>query len=52
MAPVNSSIGLLLCATKDAEVVEYDLRRSLSPILIASYQTSLPKQKISQAKFK
>jgi predicted nuclease of restriction endonuclease-like (RecB) superfamily len=46
----NPSIGLLLCATKDAEVVEYALRRSLSPALIASYQTLLPDKKIFQAK--
>jgi predicted nuclease of restriction endonuclease-like (RecB) superfamily len=46
----NPSIGLLLCATKDAEVVEYALRRSLSPALIASYQTLLPDKKIFQEK--
>jgi predicted nuclease of restriction endonuclease-like (RecB) superfamily len=46
----NPSIGLLLCASKDHEVVEYALRRSLSPALIASYQTLLPDKKILQAK--
>ena len=46
----NPSIGLLLCATKDAEVVEYALRRSLSPALIANYQTLLPDKQIFQAK--
>ena len=44
------SIGLLLCATKDAEVVEYALSRSLSPALIAEYQTVLPSKKLLQAK--
>jgi hypothetical protein len=29
------TIGMLLCATKDNEVVEYALARSLSPTLIA-----------------
>ncbi len=29
------SIGLLLCASKDAEVVEYALSRTLSPALVA-----------------
>jgi len=38
----NPSIGVLLCATKDSEVVEYALRRSLSPALIAQYETQLP----------
>jgi len=44
------SIGLLLCATKDSEVVEYALSRSLSPALIAEYQTQLPDKKLLQAK--
>jgi predicted nuclease of restriction endonuclease-like (RecB) superfamily len=38
----NPAIGVLLCATKDTEVVEYALRRSLSPALIAQYETHLP----------
>jgi predicted nuclease of restriction endonuclease-like (RecB) superfamily len=46
----NPSIGLLLCATKDSEVVEYALRRSLSSALIANYQTLLPDKKIFQEK--
>ena len=36
------SIGVLLCASKDDEVVEYALSRTLSPTLIAQYQTQLP----------
>ena len=35
----NPAIGVLLCAGKDDEVVEYALSRSLSPALIAEYQT-------------
>lgn len=46
----NPAIGLLLCASKDAEVVEYALSRSLSPALIAEYQTQLPDKKLLQAK--
>jgi predicted nuclease of restriction endonuclease-like (RecB) superfamily len=46
----NPSIGLLLCADKDTEVVEYALSRSLSPALIAEYQTQLPDKKLLQAK--
>jgi len=38
----NPAIGLLLCASKDSEVVEYALRRSLSPALVAQYRTHLP----------
>jgi predicted nuclease of restriction endonuclease-like (RecB) superfamily len=44
------SIGVLLCASKDDEVVEYSLSRTLSPALIAEYQTQLPDKKILQAK--
>ena len=46
----NPSIGLLLCASKDDEVVEYALSRSLSPALVAEYQTKLPDKKLLQAK--
>jgi hypothetical protein len=44
------SIGLLLCATKDAQVVEYALNRTLSPALVAEYQTMLPPKAVLQAK--
>lgn len=44
------SIGVLLCATKNNEVVEYALSRSLSPTLIAEYQPQLPDKKLLQTK--
>ncbi len=44
------SIGLLLCATKDHEVVEYALSRAVSPALVAEYETKLPDKKLLQAK--
>jgi len=44
------AIGVLLCASKDNEVVEYALSRSLSPALIAEYQTQLPDKALLQAK--
>jgi predicted nuclease of restriction endonuclease-like (RecB) superfamily len=46
----NPSIGLLLCASKDDEVVEYALSRSLSPALIADYRMKLPDKALLQAK--
>ena len=46
----NPAIGLLLCASKDSEVVEYALNRSLSPALIAEYQTKLPDKKLLATK--
>jgi predicted nuclease of restriction endonuclease-like (RecB) superfamily len=44
------SIGVLLCATKDAEVVEYALSRTLSPTLVAEYQTALPPKALLRSK--
>ena len=44
------AIGVLLCASKDEEVVEYALSRSLSPALIAAHQTQLPDKALRQAK--
>lgn len=46
----RASIGVLLCASKDDEVVEYALSRTLSPALIAEYQTQLPDKRLLQAK--
>jgi predicted nuclease of restriction endonuclease-like (RecB) superfamily len=46
----NPAIGLLLCAGKDDEVVEYALSRSLSPAMISEYQAQLPDKKLLQAK--
>ncbi len=44
------SIGVLLCATKNHEVVEYALSRAMSPALVSEYQTRLPDKKLLQAK--
>jgi len=44
------SIGVLLCASKDSEVVEYALSRAASPTLIAEYQTRLPDRVTLQRK--
>ncbi|MPN23064.1 hypothetical protein SDC9_170449 [bioreactor metagenome] len=38
----NAAIGLFLCASKEQEIVEYSLSRSLSPSLVVSgYKTKL-----------
>ncbi len=44
------SVGVLLCATKNHEVVEYALSRAVSPALVAQYQTALPDRKLLQQK--
>jgi predicted nuclease of restriction endonuclease-like (RecB) superfamily len=45
----NPSIGVLLCREKNDEIVEYALSRSLSPTVIAEYETKLiPKEVLRQ----
>jgi predicted nuclease of restriction endonuclease-like (RecB) superfamily len=44
------SIGVLLCATKDNEVVEYALSRTISPALVSEYHTVLPPRALLQRK--
>ena len=46
----NPSIGILLCKTKDKEVVEFALSRSMSPAMIAKYETRMPDKKLLQQK--
>ncbi|MCM0607710.1 MAG: DUF1016 family protein [Ideonella sp. WA131b] len=46
----NPAIGLLLCASKDDEVVEYALSRTLSPAAVAQYVTQLPDKRLLAAK--
>ncbi|MBO7359957.1 MAG: DUF1016 family protein [Clostridia bacterium] len=46
----NPSVGLLLCASKNDEVVEYALSRTLSPMMISQYQLQLPDKNILRRK--
>jgi hypothetical protein len=46
----NPSIGVLLCAYKDNDVVEYALSRSVSPTLIVDYETKLIPKAVLQRK--
>ena len=46
----HPSVGVLPCATKDSEVVEYALSRSMSPALVAEYRTRMPDKELLQAK--
>ena len=46
----NPSVGLLLCATKNDEVVEYAMSRTLSPLLVSEYKLQLPDKVILQKK--
>ena len=46
----NPSIGVLLCRTKDDEVVEYALSRHLSPAMVAQYETQMIAKTVLQQK--
>ncbi len=46
----NPAIGVLLCGSKDNVAVEYALSRTLSPALVAQYQTQLPDKKLLASK--
>jgi predicted nuclease of restriction endonuclease-like (RecB) superfamily len=46
----NPSIGVLLCRKKDDEVVKFALNRTLSPTVIAEYETKLIPKKVLQQK--
>ena len=41
---------MILCASKDDEVVEYAMSRTMSPMLVAEYQLQLPDKAVLQQK--
>lgn len=46
----NPSVGMILCASKDDEVVEYAMSRTMSPMLVAEYKLQLPDKTVLQKK--
>ncbi len=46
----NPSVGIILCKSKNDEVVEYALSGNLSPALIAEYRTKLIPKQVLQKK--
>lgn len=46
----NPSVGIILCTSKDDEVVEFALSRSLSPTLISEYTLKLIDKKLLRQK--
>lgn len=46
----NPSVGLILCASKNDEVVEYAMSRSMSPMLVSEYKLQLPDKRILERK--
>ena len=46
----NPSVGVILCASKDDEIVEYAMSRTLSPLMVAEYKLQLPDKQVLQRK--
>ena len=44
----NPSIGVLLCKSKDNEVVEFTLNRNISAALVADYETKMIDKRLLQ----
>ena len=48
----NPSVGVILCASKDDEIVEFALSRSLSPTMVSEYTLKLIDKSLLQRKLK
>ena len=48
----NPSVGVILCVSKDDEVVEFALNRSLSPTMVSEYTLKLIDKNLLQKKLK
>ncbi len=46
----NPSIGIILCRTKDENIVEISLNRSISPTIISQYETKLIDKQLLRSK--
>ena len=48
----NPSVGIILCASKNDEIVEYAMSRSMSPTLVSDYKLHLPDKAVLQNKLR
>ena len=48
----NPSVGVILCASKDKQVVEYAMSRSMSPTMVSQYTLKLIDKKLLEEKLK
>jgi len=46
----SPSLGILICADKDDEAVQFAMNRNISPAMVAEYQTKLIDKNILQKK--
>ena len=44
----NPSVGVILCASKDEQVVEYAMSRSMSPTMVSQYRKRHPRLSAAQ----
>ncbi|MDD2387518.1 MAG: PDDEXK nuclease domain-containing protein [Bacteroidales bacterium] len=44
------SVGIILCKNHDSKVVQYALNRTISPVMIAKYETGLPDKLLLERK--
>lgn len=48
----NPSVGVILCSSKDEQVVEYAMSRSMSPTMVSQYSLKLIDKKLLEDKLK
>ena len=48
----NPSVGVILCASKNEQVVEYAMSRSMSPTMVSQYTLNLIDKKLLEDKLK
>lgn len=48
----NPSVGIILCSSKEQEIVEYSMSRNMSPTLVSEYKLKLIDKKLLQDKLK
>ena len=48
----NPSVGVILCAGKDEQVVEYAMSRTMSPTMVSQYTLELIDKKLLEAKLR
>jgi len=48
----NPSVGVILCSSKNAKVVEYTISRTLSPTMVSEYKLRLIDKELLEEKLK
>lgn len=48
----NPSVGIILCSSKDDDVVEYSISKNMSQTMISEYKLKLPNKKLLENKLR